>query len=58
VAPKRLPWPATLIEEGEKGSGEFRQEDSGVGLNIECFKGGAINTESLSFRIGPLLSRS
>ena len=57
ATPRGLPWPATIIEEGEEGSGVFRHEDSGVEVNIECYEGG-IDTGNLLFKTGPVLTET
>src|SRR5262249_30999268 len=57
MTPRGLPWPATVMEEGVEGSGEFRQETSGVELNDECWMG-AIKTGALLFKTGPVLTET
>jgi hypothetical protein len=57
ATPRDLPWSATVIEEGAEGSGLFRQEASGIELNIECYKGGQ-NAGHLLFKTGPVLTEN
>jgi hypothetical protein len=47
-----LPWLQELKEESE-GSETFREESSGVQLNIECYKAGLL-TEHALFKSGPV----
>ena len=51
VGAPALPWPAA-VREGE-GIEEYRQESSGVQLNIECYKAGVL-TEHALFKSGPV----
>jgi hypothetical protein len=57
ATPRHLPWQGTMLEEGEEGSGTFREEGWGIELNLECFKGG-INSASQLFKTGPVLAEA
>jgi hypothetical protein len=52
VGSSALPWPEEIKEEGEN-SEEFREENTGVQLNIECYKAGVL-TEHTLFKSGPV----
>jgi hypothetical protein len=58
VTPGGLPWPATVIEEGLEGSGEFRQETSGLAFDDECYMGGTKIGATLTFKTGPVLTET
>ena len=46
-----------MLEEGEEGSGQYREEGWGIELNLECFKGG-VNTGNQLFKTGPVLAET
>jgi hypothetical protein len=52
-----LPSTATGREEGEEGSGLYRQQAAGIELASECYVGGKL-TESLTFKTGPVLAET
>jgi subtilase family serine protease len=57
ATPRHQPWTGTMLEEGEEGAGNFREEGWGIELNLECFKGG-VNTANQLFKTGPVLAET
>jgi hypothetical protein len=57
ATPGHLPWQGTMLEEGVEGSHQFREEGSGIEINLECFKGG-LNTANQLFKTGPVLAET